>query len=144
VHVAHGPPARRSACLRRARAAAALDRNSRVWPLRESGGRATPVRLSRRAHQFLPAAAERGHVSAHRLLELPVHGDRGSHRTTALRLGATRQTGPGIRQYALRYRTSETSAGEPRGHRWHSFDCSPTATCRKYERGETCSGHHVF
>jgi len=144
VRVAHGAPTRRSACLRRTGAAAALDRDGRVRPLRQPGGRAASVRLVRRTRHFLSTVAQRGHVFAHHLRELPVHGDRGSRRTTALRFGATRQTGAGVRKHAPHNRTIKASAGEPSGRRWHSFDRSPTTTHCKYEQHVTFVRHHIF
>jgi len=137
VCVARGPTSRSSAHLRRARAAAAMDRDGRVWSLRKPGSRAAFVRFVRRAQNFLPAGRQRGHVSAHSLRELPVHVGRDSRRTTALRHRATCQTGTGVRQHALRYRTPETGAGEPRGRRRYSFGRTPTPTGRKYEREVT-------
>lgn len=149
--VAHGAPTRCSARLRRACAGVALDRDGRVRPLREPGGRAASVRLVRRARHFLSTVAQRGHVSAHRLREPTVYSDRGGRRTKALRLGTTRQTGAGVRKHALHNRTTETSAGEPRGCRWHSFDRSPTTTSRKYARAPvdvehifTCRGQNII
>lgn len=55
VCVARGPSSRSSARLRRARAAAALARDGRIWSLRKPGSRAAFVRLVRRAQNFLPA-----------------------------------------------------------------------------------------
>jgi len=100
VRVARGPMAGRPARLRRAHAPAALDRNGRVWPLLQPGGRHSPVRRVRRARHVVPAVAQRGPPPVHRLRELLVHGRRG---TSALRPRAVRQTCPGVRQHAPRY-----------------------------------------